>query len=117
MLFWWIAPVLVAFAIVIYALFLRPRLHEREELKEFYARCDSFWLSLWARIKAGWLMIASIALLIAPELPVFINELSVIDMSMLLPPDWARVITKLLALGGMIARFYIGVSMPRPEPR
>lgn len=110
----WILPLSIAALLFCYFVWLRPALSQREEIKEFYAGLDSFWLSIWVRIRSSWLMIVAVISAIAPEIPGWLTELQLLDLSMILPSEWAFRASKIIAILAVIARIYVGVSVPKP---
>lgn len=110
----WILPLSFAALVLMYWTWVRPALHERQELKAFYESCDSFWLSIWMRIRKGWLMITAFVLAIAPELPGWLTEFGMLDLSLFLPSEWAFRATKIMALLAVMLRIYLGT--PRAAP-
>lgn len=113
----WILPLSIAAFIFIYWKWLRPLLAAHEDTKGLYAELDSFWARLWARAKAHWLTISSGALIVLPELPGYLTQLGMLDLSVILPPEWAFWASKVLGFAGMLLRIVIGASPADAEPK
>jgi hypothetical protein len=112
----WVLPLSIAAAVFIYWKWARPALSQREELKEFYANCDSIWQAIWLRAKKSWLMISATALIILPELPGYLTQFGMLDLSVILPPEWAFWASKMLGFAGMLLRIVMGPSLPIAPP-
>ena len=113
----WILPLSIAALAFVYIKWARPALEQREELKAFYAQCDSVWQALWLRVRKSWLVLSSSALIILPELPGYLTQFGMLDLSVILPPEWAFWASKSLGFAGMFLRIVIGPSLPTaPAP-
>lgn len=106
---------LVGGGVVLYVAFLRPRLAEREELKEFYANCDSFWLKLKLQVRHWWLFAISAAAMILPELPELLTQLSLFDLSFFLPEEKAKWWARAIGIAAFLLRMVLGTPMPKIE--
>lgn len=113
----WILPLSLAAIAFAYWKWARPALSEREEWKAFYASCDSFWAYLFARIRHSWLMILAIVSAVAPELPGWLTELGMLDLSFFLPSEWAFRASKIIALLAVVMRIWLGTRLPAPEAK
>lgn len=103
--------------IAFYGLFLRPRLAQREALKEFYADCDSFWQKLMLQVRHWWLVAVGAFALILPELPDLLTQLSIFDLSFFLPEEKAKWWARVIGIAAFVLRMILGTPMPKPEER
>lgn len=106
----WLAVIGVA---AFYLLFLRPRASQREELKEFYEYCDSFWQRLWLRVKHWWLIAIGAFALILPELPDLLTQIGMFDLSFFLPEEKAKWWSRVIGIAAFVLRMVIGNPMPK----
>lgn len=106
---------LIGGGVVLYVAFLRPRLAEREELKAFYANCDSFWQKAWLQFRHWWLFVVSAAAMILPELPDLLSQLSLFDLSFFLPEEKAKWWSRAIGIAAFVLRMVQGTPMPKIE--
>jgi hypothetical protein len=107
---------LTSSVVAFYVYILRPRLNQREELKEFYADCDRFWDKAWLQIKHWWLIVTGAIALILPELPDLLTQFGMFDLSFFLPEDKAKWWARVIGIAAFVLRMILGTPMPKPAP-
>lgn len=108
---------LVAAGVVtFYVIVLRPKLYQREELKEFYACSDSLRAKLWMQFKHWWLIATGALALVLPELPDLLTQLGLFDLSFFLPEDKAKWWARVIGIAAFVLRMILGTPMPKPAP-
>jgi len=97
---------LLAISVLCYFMFVRPVLRKRPEFDQFYDLSESFFGRVWAWIKIRWDIALAMVAVIAPEIPQLLTELSVLDLSALIPGEVGKRIAQLLTLLATLSRAF-----------
>jgi hypothetical protein len=89
---------LIVAAIAVYAVWIRPKIRNLPHIKDFYDEVDSRWqrLLLWVRVQ--WDAIVAAVLMIWPQLPDLLQQISGTDMSALIPTETTKIINQVIGL-------------------
>lgn len=103
-----------AFALAIYAIWIRPTLRNLPHFKEFYDAADSRWARIAIRVRETWDLLVAQLLILVPEVPGLLQQLMTQDISAIVPGDKAKAISQWIAIGYIVSRALI-VASTKPK--
>lgn len=95
---------LIGAAIAVYAVWIRPKIRNLPHIKEMYDSADSFWQKLLIWVRVQWDAIVAAVLMIWPQLPDLLQQVSGADMSALIPTETTKVVNQVIGLALIVLR-------------
>src|SRR4051794_7452679 len=102
-------------AIVVYVLWIRPTIRNLPHIKTFYDGADGFWqrAMLWIRIQ--WDGLVAGFLIVWPQLPDMLQQITGLDMSALIPTESVKLINQGIGVALVIIRAVNLAATKRPS--
>ena len=91
----------------VYVRTIRPTLHALPHMKAMYDRADGFWQNLWVKARAYWDLLVSGSLVVLPQLPDLLSQISGTDLDALIPSDTAKAVTAAFGIASILIRAFI----------
>ena len=85
-------------AIVIYVKWIRPTIRNLPHIKNFYDETDSIWQHAFLWVRVQWDAIVSCLLIVWPQVPDILQQISGTDMSALIPTTTTKVINQVIGV-------------------
>lgn len=95
---------LIGAAIAVYAVWIRPKIRNLPHIKEMYDQADSLWQRLLVWVREKWDAIVAVILMVWPQLPEILQQVSTADMSALIPTETTKVINQVIGLALIVLR-------------
>lgn len=95
-------PIVVVGFVYIY--WIRPTIRNLPHIREFYDNADGFWQKLLVGIRVQWDGLVGAFLILWPQLPDLLQQVSGLDMSALIPSDWTKIINQGIGLMLVVLR-------------
>ncbi|WP_445222269.1 hypothetical protein ACKWRH_21680 [Bradyrhizobium sp. Pa8] len=89
---------LIGAAIAVYVVWVRPKIRNLPHIKEMYDQADGLWQRLLVWVRVQWDAIVASILMVWPQLPDILQQISGADMSALIPTETTKVINQVIGL-------------------
>lgn len=94
-------------ALTIYIVWIRPTIRNLPHIKDALDQADTFWSKVLVWFRVQWDAVVGFLLIMLPEVPDLIQQLTELDLSAFIPSDTAKTITAILGVISLAARAFV----------
>lgn len=91
-------------ALAVYVVWIRPKIRNLPHIKEFYDEADGLWQKLLVWLRVQWDAVVAACLMIWPQLPDMLQQISGADLSALIPTETTKIINQAIGLALIVLR-------------